>query len=176
MADPTYEELSAELDTLRSQYSDLQGALKQARARVKELEAGKAEVEALRAEVLDLKLHKPVATLLDGVLVSHKYSSQELADHYKFELNEAGEIEMRDLEGNPVTITEQVGGKDTTRQVRFDEQDVRRFLVNTGNFNHIIRASRATGGGAGPSASIASTYRQEKPQHPAPAKTSFGLK
>lgn len=176
MADPTYEELSAELDTLRSQYSDLQGALKQARARVKELEAGTVEVEALRAEILDLKLHKPVATLLEGVLVSQKYSAQELGEHFKFELNDAGEIEMRDLEGNPVTVTEQVNGKDTIRPVRFEEQDIWRYLVDTGNFNHIIRGNRACGGGAGPSASVVSADRQEKLRQPASAKTSFGLK
>lgn len=177
MADPTYEELSAELDTLRSQYSDLQGALKQARARVKELEAGKAEVEALRGEVMDLKLHKPVASMLAAVLVSPKYSAQELEEHYKFELNDAGEIEMRDLEGNQVTVTEKVDGKDTIRPVRFEEQDIRRYLVATGNFDHIILASRATGSGARPSNASHSWSAQEQPAHkPAPAKPGFGLK
>lgn len=176
MADPTYEELSAELDTLRSQYSDLQGALKQARARVKELEAGKTEVDTLRAEILDLKLHNPVAALLGGILVSPKYSMQELAEHYKFELNDAGEIEMRDLEGNPVTLTENVNGKTVTRPVRFEDKDVWRFLVDTGNFNHIIRA-RATGGGA-PSGGLPSGWQSsEQPaSKEAPAKPSFGLK
>lgn len=176
MAEPTYEEIAAELDTLRSQYSELQGALKQARARVKELEAGKEEVEMLRAEVMDLKLHKPVAAMLEGVLVSSKYSAQELGDHYKFELNDAGEIEMRDLEGNPITVTEKLDGRDTDRPVRFEEHDIWSYLVGTGNFNHIIRGTRATGGGA-----TTSTYRGSRSEaspvaKPATSKHGFGLK
>ncbi|MHB9799971.1 hypothetical protein ACYCAX_19420 [Pseudomonas sp. MT3] len=187
MADPTYEELAAEVETLRDEVQklrqvkdDMHTNLTKARARIKELEAsqteGGSEVEQLRAEVMNLRLHQPVATMLAGVLVSPKYSAQELAEHFKFELNEAGEIEMRDLDGNAVTVTEKVDGKDATRPVRFEEMDIWRYLVNTGNFNHIIRSSRASGGGAGPSASFSSGVRQEKPQQPATAKTNFGLK
>ncbi|MBT8766870.1 hypothetical protein [Metapseudomonas boanensis] len=180
MADPTYEELSSENARLRQKNAELLDELKKARGRLKELEAaqpeGLSELETLRAEVLDLKLHKPVAAMLKGVLVSPKYSAQELAEHYKFELNEAGEIEMRDLEGNPVTVAEKVDGKEVTRSVRFEEMDIWRYLVNTGNFNHIIRGSRASGSGAIPSAARTFTTQQEKAQQPAQAKPNFGLK
>lgn len=181
MADPTYEELSAENTRLRQKNAELLDELKKARGRLKDLEAaqpeGLSELESLRAEVLDLKLHKPVAAMLEGVLVSPKYSAQELGEHYKFELNDAGEIELRDLEGNPVTVDEKVDGKETTRPVRFEEQDIWRYLVNTGNFNHIIRGSRATGGGARPSSQPHSWSTTEQPApKAAPSKPGFGLK
>ncbi|MNG08067.1 hypothetical protein D3C84_913990 [compost metagenome] len=84
---------------------------------------------------------------------------------------------MRDLEGNPVTLTEKVDGKNVTRPVRFEDKDVWRFLVDNGNLNHIIRA-RATGGGA-PTSGMPSGWRpSEQPPTPKPTpnKANYGLK
>ena len=188
MTDLTHEELAAEVVALRDEVQklrqvkeDMHTNLTKARARIKELETsqeeGSGEVEQLQAEIMNLKLHNPVATMLEGVLVSPKYSAQELAEHFKFELNDAGEIEMRDLEGYPVTITEKVGGKETTRPVRFEEMDIWRYLVGTGKFNHIIRGNRATGSGA-TNSGMPSGWRPSGPSTPkdAPSKPSFGLK
>ncbi len=179
MTEPTLEELSAEVETLRNLKADMHKNLTEARARIKELEAasvdGAAEAERLRAEVLDLKLHKPVAGLLDTILVGSKYSAQELADHYRFELGDTGEIELRDAEGKAVLVTEKVEGQETTRPVRFEAQDVRRFLEGTGKFDHIIRASQATGGGA-PGARSPAYDKPDAKAKPSSDKTSFGLK
>lgn len=180
MTEPTLEELSAEVETLRNLKADMHKNLTEARARIKELEAatadGVAETERLRAEVLDLKLNKPVAGLLDTILVGSKYSAQELADHYRFELGDTGEIELRDAEGKTVLVTEKVEGMETTRPVRFEAQDVRRFLEGTGKFNHIIRAF-ASGGGGAPSGGLPGTKIKPTPTGPASSsKSDFGLR
>lgn len=168
---PTYEELAAELATLRGLKEELHGNLTKARARIKELEQ---TAEQQQTELLEVKLNRPVAGLLEGILVGSKYAAQELADHIKFELNEDGQIELRDLEGNPATITEKADGKEVTRPVRFEQQDVRRFLCNTGKFDHIIRASGVTGGGA-PTA-YTSSHKPAEPKHETRSAASFGLK
>ncbi|HBS77789.1 MAG: hypothetical protein CMK99_12735 [Pseudomonas sp.] len=168
---PTYEELAAELATLRGLKEELHGNLTKARARIKELEQ---TAEQQQTELLEVKLNRPVAGLLEGILVGSKYAAQELADHIKFELNEDGQIELRDLEGNPATITEKADGKEITRPVRFEQQDVRRFLCNTGKFDHIIRASGITGGGA-PN-TYASSHKAAEPKQEARSSASFGLK
>ncbi|MGH8433309.1 MAG: hypothetical protein ACRERX_02250 [Pseudomonas sp.] len=178
MTEPTFEELTAEVETLRTLREELHGNLTKARARIKELEAARTtdgeEVERIRAEVLELKLTKPVAALLEDVLVQSKYSAMELAEHYKFELNEAGEIEMCDLEGKPVMTTEKVGDKQSSRPVRFEEEDVRRHLISTGKFDHIVIGSRASGGGAsGSPYNPTPVARKEPSKQPG---TGFGLK
>jgi hypothetical protein len=176
MTEPTYEELVTELNTLRTQYSELQGALKQARARVKELEAAvtddSAAVDKLQAELMDIKLNKPVAALLDDVLALSKYSAQELAEHYKFDLSDTGAIEMRDAEGKPVALEE----KGKVRPVAFEAQDVRRFLESTGKFDHILKASGANGSGAPVNYSPGNGNNGAKaPERKAPG-AGFGLK
>lgn len=167
--------LTAEVETLRKLKTDLHKSLTEARARIKELEQSTASesdaLAAAKAELLDIKLNKPVEALLDSVLACAKYSKQELAEHYQFELNDAGMIEMRDLEGSPIMITERIGGNDTTRQLKFDVQDVSRFLGNTDKFDHILRGSQHSGSGAGHGRSTITTKTTQ------PAKTSeFGLR
>ncbi|WP_028240528.1 hypothetical protein [Stutzerimonas azotifigens] len=142
---PTYEELSNEVATLRTLKDDLHSNLTKARARVKELEQ---TVEQQQTELTEVKLNRPVAHLLEEILVGSKYAAAELADHIKFELNDDGEIQLLDLEGNPVTITEKDGGKEVTRPVRFEQRDVRRYLADSGKFDHILKSSGANGGGA----------------------------
>jgi len=169
---PTYEELAAELATLRGLKEELHGNLTKARARIKELEQ---TAEQQQTELLEVKLNRPVAGLLEGILVGSKYAAQELADHVKFELNDDGQIELRDLEGNPATITEKADGKEVTRPVRFEQQDVRRFLSSTGKFDHIIRASGVTGGGAPNNHPISGNKAPERKPEPS-STASFGLK
>jgi len=169
---PTYEELAAEVATLRGLKDELHGNLTKARARVKELEQ---TAEQHQTELTEVKLNRPVAALLEGILVGSKYSAQELADHFKFELDDEGKIELRDLEGNPATITEKADGKEVTRPVRFEQQDVRRFLSDTGKFDHIIRASGVTGGGAPNNHPISGNKAPERKPEPS-STASFGLK
>lgn len=176
----TNEELSAEVERLRQKNTELLGELKQSRSRVKELEEhfeseGK-ELEAIKAELLNLKLNHPVADLLEGVLAGGKYAAMELAEHYKFELNAEGKIELRDLEGNPATLTERVDGKEVTRPVRFEEQDVWRYLGGTGKFDHILRSSGATGGGAPNNNQVGGAKSTAKPESRKATGAGFGLK
>lgn len=175
---PAVEDQAAEIERMRAHSTELLAELKQARARIKELEQSAANdseiVAAAKTELLNIKLNNPVEAILGSVLVGAKYSKQEIAEHYKFELNDAGEIEMRDLEGKPVMITERIGGKDTSRKLRFEEQDVWRFLTSTGKFDHIVRSSGASGSGALHSST---NYGPTKEPEKAPAAgTGFGLR
>ena len=67
--------------------------------------------------------------------------------------------------------------REHTRPVRFEEADIRNYLVSTGNFDNIIVASRASGGGAS-NIGVPSGWRPSEPSTPkdAPSKSSFGLK
>ena len=171
MTDTDNTEITAEIERLRAKNAELLDELKAAKG--KATESGR-EVEALRAQVEDSRLHRPVADLLSKVLVSSKYSAAELAEHFKFELNEAGEIEMRDTEGKPVLITEKVDGESVTRPIKLEEQEVWRYLAHDyQKLNHIVRSSKATGGGASGSNSSGVPTRKTPS---APKGEGFGLR
>lgn len=169
MTEQTIEEMRTELETLRTLKADLHKNLTEARARLKGLEQ---TVEQQQAELVDVKLNRPVAAMLDGVLYG-KYAPLELAEHYKFELGDDG-IELRDLEGNPATIVEKVDGKEVSRPVRFEQQDIHRFLSSTGKLDHIIKSSGATGGSAPNNSPSGIKQPEAKPVER--KSSSFGLK
>lgn len=163
---------SAEIERLRAKNAELLAELKT--FKTKATESG-SEVETLRAQVEEYRLHRPVADLLGKVLVASKYSAAELAEHFKFELNEAGEIEMRDTEGKPVQVTEKVDGKPVTRPIRLEEDEVWRYLAHDyQKLNHIVRASKATGGGAPSNGRATSAPHRQAPA--APKGDGFGLR
>lgn len=135
-----------ELERLRAKNAELLTELKKVKA---ERDGLTAKVEAQDAEITDYKFNKPVADLLSKVLVSSKYSSQELAEHFTFALNDAGSLEIRDTEGNQVQVTEKVDGKTVTRPIKCEEDELWRYLTHDyGKLNHIVRSSKASGGGA----------------------------
>lgn len=179
MSNQTETILNDEIERLRQKNSELLTELKQSKARVKELEsqneAGGTELQTMKTELMNLKLNHPVTELLNGVLVSAKYSAMELAEHYKFEINDEGKVEMRELDGTPVQVKEKVDGKEVSRPVRFEENDIWKFLSDQGGFDHIIRGSRATGGGAMGARVTTQSPQQKAPQEPRQAG-GFGLK
>ena len=169
---PDTAEMSAEIERLRAKNAELLAELKAAKG--KATESG-SEVETLRAQVEDYRLHRPVADLLGKVLVASKYAAAELAEHFKFELNEAGEIEMRDTEGKPVLITEKVDGESVTRPIRLEEDEVWQYLAHDyQKLNHIVRGSKATGGGAQSNGRATSAPHRQAPA--APKGEGFGLR
>lgn len=145
-----------EIESLRNKNKELLGKLRAAKDRITELEAtieqssnsATGEMDKIKNELLDFKVNKPVEALLDSLLVAPKYSGQELAEHFTFGLNEAGVLEMRDIEGQPVMVTEKVDGKEVSRPIKCEKAEVYRHLSAYGKLNHIIRAW-ANGGGAG---------------------------
>ena len=135
-----------ELERLRTKNAELLTELKKVKA---ERDGLTTRVEAQDAEITEFKFNKPVADLLSKVLVSSKYSSQELAEHFTFALNDAGVLEMRDLDGKPVEVSEKVDGKTVTRPIKCEEDDLWRYLVHYygGKLNHMVRRSKASYGG-----------------------------
>jgi len=168
---PDSAEMSAEIERLRAKNAELLAELKTFKS--KATDSG-TELEALRAQVEEYRLHRPVADLLSKVLVSSKYSAQELAEHFKFELNEAGEIEMRDAEGKPVMVADKVDGESVTRPIKLEEDEVWRYLAHDyGKLNHIVRGSKATGSGAMGARPSSAPHRQAPA---APKGEGFGLR
>lgn len=164
-------ETSAEIERLRAKNAELLAELKTFKS--KAADSG-TELEALRSQVDEYRLQRPVADLLSKVLVASKYSAAELAEHFKFELNEAGEIEMRDAEGKPVMVADKVDGKPVTRPIRLEEDEVWRYLAHDyQKLNHIVRSSKATGSGA-PGARPSSAPHRQAPA--APKGEGFGLR
>ena len=159
-----------ELERLRTKNAELLAELKKVKA---ERDGLTTRVEAQDTEITDYKFNKPVADLLSKVLVSSKYSSQELAEHFTFALNDAGVLEMRDLEGKQVEVSEKVDGKTVTRPIKCEEDEVWRYLAHDyGKLNHIVRSSGASGGGASGSRSTPSAPQSRSEQKP----SEFGLR
>lgn len=156
-----------ELERLRTKNAELLAAVSKAH---KERDALKLQVESQAAEITDFKVNKPVEGLLEKLLVASKYSSQEFAEHFKFELNADGVLQMLDAEGQPVTVKDKVDGVEVDRPIKCDEVEVRRHLVNYKKLDHIVRAW-ANGGGAGHGQPSPST-KDTRTEAPAP---SFGL-
>jgi hypothetical protein len=134
-----------ELERLRTKNAELLTELKKAKG---ERDALSITVESHAAEIADFKVNKPVEGLLDKLLVASKYSSQEFAEHFKFELNADGVLQMLDADGQPVTVKDKVDGVEVDRPIKCDEVEVRQYLVKYDKLNHIMRAW-ANGGGAG---------------------------
>lgn len=158
-----------ELDRLRAKNAELLAELKKVKA---ERDGLTTKVEAQDAEITEYKFNKPVADLLSKVLVASKYSSQELAEHFTFALSDAGVLEMRDLDGKQVEVSEKVDGKTVTRPIKCEEMEVWRYLGEYGKLNHIVRASGASGGGATGSRTTASAPKSRSEQKP----SEFGLR
>lgn len=149
--------------------------LKQARAQNLELTT---QLDASLAKITDITLTRPAHKLLDSVSAG-RYASMELADHFKFALDDNGALQVTNAQGEPLMTgtIHSVGGKKTLideRRVEATESDFYNFLTaQDGKFNTIIRSSRATGGGA-----IGGTYgRHVETKKPAPEVpgNKFGL-
>lgn len=156
-----------ELERLRTKNAELLTELKKVKA---DRDALSITVESHAAEIADFKVNKPVEGLLDKLLVASKYSSQEFAEHFKFELNADGVLQMLDAEGQPVTVKDKVDGVEVDRPIKVDEVEVRRHLVNYKKLDQIVRAW-ANGGGAG-HGQPQSSKQDTRTEAPAP---SFGL-
>lgn len=149
--------------------------LKQARAQNLELST---QLDTSLAKITDITLTRPAQKLLDSVSAG-RYASMELADHFKFALDDNGALQVTNAQGEPL-ITGTIrssGGKKTLideRRVEATENDFYNFLTSQdGKFNTMIRGTRATGGGA-----IGSTYGRHvetrKPASEVPGN-KFGL-
>lgn len=187
MTDKTLEELQSENMALLEKNRELLAELKKERGKARELEEkagdGNDELETLRQEVKELKLHQPVRDLLSSILVAPKYSMQEILDVYDFDLDEKGKIIMLNKDGSPVTRVpdKKAGSAEDLKEVpvAFNEKEVWEHLKSTGDFDHIVIGSRASGGGApgsrgGPSAPQARPAEADKSSNG--DKGSFGLK
>ena len=162
-------ENTEELERLRTKNAELLAELKKVKA---DRDALSITVESHATEIADFKVKKPVEALLDKLLVASKYSGQELAEHFTFALNDAGVLEMRDAEGQPVTVTEKVDGVDISRPIKCDETEVRRHLTVYGKLDHIVRAWATGGGAPGASRSFTKPDQPRTEQKP----SEFGLR
>lgn len=169
MTDATHDqpdELLAELERLRTNNRKLLDELKTAKAKAS---ASADELEAARTELLEHKLHKPVAQVLESVLVGTRFAKAELCEQFSFALNDAGQVQMLDAEGKPVEVGEGEG----RHPVSLDVEEIRQFLKDRGGFDHILRGNQSSGGNAPGSSVPASPTKAVRRDPDAPA---FGLR
>ena len=90
MTDATHDqpdELLAELERLRTNNRKLLDELKTAKAKAS---ASADELESARTELLEQKLHKPVAQVLESVLVGTRFGNAELCEWFSLALSDVG--------------------------------------------------------------------------------------
>lgn len=160
------DELLAELERLRANNRKLLDELKTAKARASASSDG---WEAAKLELTEHKLHAPVAKLLESVLVASKFAAAELAEHYTFDLDAAGKVQMLDKDGAPVCV----GEGEARRPIKLEHQEVWDSLNARGDLGHILQGSQASGGNAPGSSVAASPAKTVRRAQNAPA---FGLR
>jgi len=176
MTDTIENQDADELDRLRQKNAELLAELKRVKAKSNE---NADELESLRQQVRELRLDKPLEAMLEDLfLVSPRLARGELAEHYQFDLDETGAIVMLDTEGERVMLEEPAKdqySRPTKRPLEFNREDLSKVL-GSGKWDHILRGSRATGGGASGSRSGGiETTKPEKVETPSP-RAGFGLK
>lgn len=189
MSDKTPEQ--QEIETLREHNSELLADLKKARKKANELTeqvtALEGERDTAKADLQKVTLGKPVNAMLERLAL--------LPEHFQREFNERGytfdldgeEVVIRDAEGNPAMLGEKTGDELTMREAKFTEADIKHLVTeewlpeadrspHVANFNKLIIASRASGGGASgarpgaPTAGSAATPKAE------PERLATGLR
>lgn len=150
MTDENQEQKPDQDNPLLAKNRQLLDELKQARVQIQDLTT---QLDASQSKVTDITLTRPAQKLLDSVSAG-RYASMELADHFKFALDDSGALQVTNAQGEPLMTgtIRSAGGKKTLvdeRRVEATENDFYNFLTTQdGKFNTMIRGSRATGGGA----------------------------
>ena len=150
MTDENQEQKPDQDNPLLDKNRQLLDELKRARVQIQDLTT---QLDAAQSKVTDITLTRPAQKLLDSVSAG-RYASMELADHFKFALDDNGELQVTNAQGEPLMTgtIHSSGGKKTLideRRVEATENDFYNFLTTQdGKFNTMIRGSRASGGGA----------------------------
>lgn len=150
MTDESHEQKPDQDNPLLDKNRQLLDELKRARVQIQDLTT---QLDAAQSKVTDITLTRPAQKLLDSVSAG-RYASMELADHFKFALDDNGELQVTNAQGEPLMTgtIHSSGGKKTLideRRVEATENDFYNFLTTQdGKFNTMIRGSRASGGGA----------------------------
>jgi hypothetical protein len=141
--------MSEELESLRNKNRELLDELKKAKAKNTTLEKLEEQLTAAKTEVLELKLHQPVRTLLDQVLIPpNKYAILDVMDDFKFQLDDDGKIQML--------------GSDE-KAVEFTVESVTDFLGGVDKYAGFVRA-------------MAHNKTVDTPNKGDPPKTHFGIR
>jgi hypothetical protein len=144
---------AGEVDRLKAKVRELLAENRQGKDRIRELtEATSAQQARLRVYEID----GPVDHMFADVAMPGATDafSALFGQHYRFEAADGGQLVIRDLQGQPVTLPAIPGmkGREVEREARATVEDLR-ALVDLpdlrGKFAAITLASRASGGGAG---------------------------
>ncbi|SNT38088.1 hypothetical protein [Tropicimonas sediminicola] len=145
--------MSDDLSGLKAKCDELLAEVKTVKARLKEAEAERDEAlearSAALAEVERVTVTEPVAAVMSDLFsVAFRRVKPDLDEHFKFVRDDAGRIALRTKDGEPVHLEAE------GREAAFTLEDLRKAVAQTGGFDDVLIATRASGGGsASPSAS-----------------------
>lgn len=153
------DELLAENKRLKARLAELEG----------ERDAERARAEKAEGEFRRVTVDEPVeAMLADLFVVPLRHVMGEVREHFSFIRDEAGALQIRAKDGQPVTL------EDGT-EVAFEPEPIRKALLEVGTLGEVVRGTLATGGGApgGSAGQPAGTAKLRRPELVAPR---FGLR
>lgn len=151
-----------EIDTLRSHNAELLAELKAAKRQAGELTEQVAtltgERDTAHADLQAATVGQPVNAMLERIATVPKLLKGLLDEHGYTFANEDGRIVMRDRDGKVPQILSIAGGKTTSRDMAFTEDDMTRLLCEdwatvdkrsaaANDFAHVIKAPHVSGCG-----------------------------
>ncbi len=144
---------------LLKQYKTLLAEKKVADARAAELEkaleSANAQIGTLEGRLNDITVIRPLDAALDAVSPLPKYLRQELVDQ--------GVLRFED--GKPVIYD---GEQRTNIDLLLTPMALHKFLSERGGFDHLLKASGASGGGFTGGGPMVTQQRPPKPPAPSP--------
>lgn len=131
---------------LTAKRDELLAEVKALKARLKEVEAER-DGERVRADKAETELRRatidaPVeAVLADLFVVPLRHVMGEVREHFDFIRDDAGALQMRGKDGQPVTLEDGA-------EVTFEPEAIRKALLEVGTLDEVLRGTLASGGGA----------------------------
>lgn len=157
--------LTAKRDELLAEVKALKARLREVEA---ERDAERERADRAEGEFQRVTIDDPVeAILADLFVVPLRHVMGEVREHFSFVRDEAGALQIRDKEGQPVKLAD-------GREVTFEPEPIRRALLEVGTLDEVVRGTLAAGGGA-----TGGAVGQPNPTGPirrAPVAQRFGLR
>lgn len=169
-----------ELEALRKHNAELLGKLRAVKDKLEESNNAIAQLaeenESIKSKMNAVVFEKPVNDVLSELfLIDPAISLQQVRLHYDVEYDqETDAILITDKEGKALSIKAEVDGREVSKEVEFNKDDLYQLFSERGGFDEILIASRASGGGASPSSYAVETNAAS--QKRSPDRGRFGLR